>query len=280
VEPHLKRWQVVVATVVGMVAGQGFAIVGMIGFVVVAAVVRGLTEPEDLKQITTSFGALVAGSVPVQLVLAATAFVTVALTRKPLWRTLGLVPVPWPAFVAAVLAALGAGPLSGTVVWAMRRLLPRLTLDALTVLNDQILTAPYAALVVVIVLLPGFGEELFFRGLLQRGLGRSPWTIVVAASVFALYHVDPHHVAGALVLGLVFGWLAWRTDSIWPPIVGHLTNNLVAITAPRVTKMDLDAPPTWPALVGGALALALAWLVVVRWVPRPGAAGERGRSLP
>jgi membrane protease YdiL (CAAX protease family) len=33
------------------------------------------------------------------------------------------------------------------------------------------------------------------------------------------------------LLGLLFAYIVWRTGSLWPAIVGHTANNLVAVVA-------------------------------------------------
>ena len=77
-------------------------------------------------------------------------------------------------------------------------------------------------------------EELVFRGLLYGWLaGR--WGAIVAWIVssvaFAAAHFEPAHIVLVLPLGLWFGWLRRRTDSLWPSLVSHMVNNSLAIAA-------------------------------------------------
>ncbi len=77
-------------------------------------------------------------------------------------------------------------------------------------------------------------EELVFRGLVWGWLtGR--WgvrvAIPVSSGLFALAHVEPLHVALVFPIGLLLGWLRWRTGSIWPPIAAHVANNAFAVIA-------------------------------------------------
>src|SRR5262249_25061281 len=78
--------------------------------------------------------------------------------------------------------------------------------------------------VLFIALAPGFGEELFFRGYVQRRLLRrwSPaWAVLVTSGVFAVMHLMRHTVVFAFAVGLWLGVVAWRTNSIWPGAVCH-----------------------------------------------------------
>ena len=75
-------------------------------------------------------------------------------------------------------------------------------------------------------------EEVMFRGAIQgyiiRKL-RTPWVaIVVASLVFGLFHMNPIQVVYATLLGVVFGWIYYRTGSLMSVIVGHVLNNSIA----------------------------------------------------
>jgi membrane protease YdiL (CAAX protease family) len=75
-----------------------------------------------------------------------------------------------------------------------------------------------------ISLVPGFGEEFFFRGFLQGRLLerlRPGPAILLSSVIFGLFHVMPHAILFATVVGLWLGYVAWKTDSIWPTIVSH-----------------------------------------------------------
>ena len=75
-------------------------------------------------------------------------------------------------------------------------------------------------------------EELVFRGAVLRALLK--WTprhwVAIAASAlfFALVHANPAQMPHAFVIGLLLGWLYYRTDSVVPGIVYHWVNNSVA----------------------------------------------------
>jgi len=86
--------------------------------------------------------------------------------------------------------------------------------------------------VVVLGLVAGAAEEIFFRGYMQSRL-REHWPpalAIVATSVsFAALHADVTavHMVVALVLGLYLGFVAEATGSTLPCIVCHVVNNVV-----------------------------------------------------
>ena len=86
----------------------------------------------------------------------------------------------------------------------------------------------------VMALLAPLVEEAVFRGLLYGWVaGRWGTTIAWLASsiLFAAAHVEPTHALLVLPLGLWFGWLRQRTDSLWPSLVAHIVNNGLAVVA-------------------------------------------------
>ena len=85
-----------------------------------------------------------------------------------------------------------------------------------------------------IAILAPLVEELIFRGLLYGWLAGRWGTIVawiVSSLAFAAAHFEPAHIILVLPLGLWFGWLRRRTDSLWPSLVSHMINNGIAIAA-------------------------------------------------
>ncbi len=100
--------------------------------------------------------------------------------------------------------------------------------------NGGITRARFLALtpaLVVLVLLNGFREELWFRGLFLNKYGRflSPVSSnLLAAGIFTSFHVQVQYSASivpflayALIIGLILGWLMQRTKSILAPAIFH-----------------------------------------------------------
>lgn len=101
------------------------------------------------------------------------------------------------------------------------------------VLEDQFtgLTHTVVGALAISVLGPVL-EEVMFRGAIQGYVMRrvnNPWTaILVAALVFGVFHMNPVQVVYATLLGIVFGWIYYRTRSLMSVIVGHVLNNSIA----------------------------------------------------
>lgn len=74
-------------------------------------------------------------------------------------------------------------------------------------------------------------EEMVFRGAILRSLLRQQpvWVAVAISSLlFAVAHLNPAQMPHAFVVGLLLGWMYWRTGSILPGLAYHWTNNTVA----------------------------------------------------
>jgi len=74
-------------------------------------------------------------------------------------------------------------------------------------------------------------EEWLMRGIILRGLlkHRKPWSAILwSAFLFGLMHLNPWQGIPAICLGIFFGWVYWRTGSLWLCIFMHFVNNGLA----------------------------------------------------
>ncbi len=103
-------------------------------------------------------------------------------------------------------------------------------------------TGAGAALIAVMTLLGApFMEEMFFRGLVFRGLagalharerGPALWVAVIASALlFALAHGEAAQFAGLAAVGVVLALLVARTKRLAPSFLTHASFNAVALAA-------------------------------------------------
>ncbi len=91
------------------------------------------------------------------------------------------------------------------------------------------------ALMLVIAILVGTSEELFYRGyLIPRllHLGFSPkWSLLVSSIVFALAHTYQGlgGVLSTFLLGVIFGGIFLRTRRLWPLMIAHALLDFASI---------------------------------------------------
>ncbi len=219
-----------------------------------------LADPNFVSELITRYPVLASSVVATAVCLIGAPLVTAKLARASLREALGFRPAPWQAFVLAPIGILALGPTSDALVRWMKEIAPHASLGALESIEQVVQAHPYWMLWPVIALCPGFSEEIFFRGLVQRAAGFGRRAIVLSALTFSFFHMDPHHVAGVLPLGFYLAWLGARTGTTWVPIVAHTANNSMALLA---GKLEADAPdtqiPLWVLPIGWAIAGACVW---------------------
>ena len=85
----------------------------------------------------------------------------------------------------------------------------------------------------IIALIPAVGEELLFRGLLQRLLNewaRSvPAGVFLTAVIFSAIHFQFFGFLPRFMLGLLLGILLEVTQSLWAPVFAHFVNNATLV---------------------------------------------------
>ena len=74
-------------------------------------------------------------------------------------------------------------------------------------------------------------EELFFRGVVERillKLKTSPWVgIIASAMLFTMMHEFPYQAISAFIGGVIYGWVYYKTKSIYLTFSMHAVNNII-----------------------------------------------------
>lgn len=94
----------------------------------------------------------------------------------------------------------------------------------------------------MLAIIPALGEELTFRGCLQKILNR--WTgnyhiaIWVTAIIFSSIHFQFYGFMPRMLLGALFGYLFVWSGSLWVPIIGHFLNNAAAVVTAYIYQQN------------------------------------------
>ncbi|HVK97780.1 MAG TPA: CPBP family intramembrane glutamic endopeptidase [Flavisolibacter sp.] len=125
-----------------------------------------------------------------------------------------------------------------------------------------------------IAVLAGIGEELFFRGILQRmfiKVCRHPWQgIIITAALFSAFHLQFFGFIPRFLLGIVLGAIYWYSGSLLTAMLAHTVYNALMIVIvylnPEMLK-NLDATvmqqTTMQMIITGIISLLL--LIAVLW---------------
>jgi membrane protease YdiL (CAAX protease family) len=133
--------------------------------------------------------------------------------------------------------------------------------------------------VLMLALVPGFCEELLFRGYAQRQFERAAGPaagILLAGGLFGLYHLRPSQVIPLAMLGLYMAYLVWRTGSLLPAILVHMAHNGIAVLGAQYLEQqpqyDLQAleqaSMPWYAVLLGFVILGAVLYVMHHLAPR------------
>jgi membrane protease YdiL (CAAX protease family) len=275
----------------------------LVGFVLLTAVVFTgialLTGPDPirggaisstermLEMFSTVRGLLLTAGVS-SLWIGGVSLVAGALSPRPFVRRLGLVPPDLSLFGLAIVIVGGlAASQAGDAFLQWSGLGHGEALEHMFQVFRAARGWDVVYAVIVIGLLAGLAEELLFRGYFQRRLVErfGPLAgIAIASVLFALAHFDLRHSLFALGFGAYVGWIAWRTDSIWPGVLVHVVNNTISVLQIASGMGDAPMSKKTSGLVLAAslvaLAAAVAGLRALR--PYPGRSGPaaRGATVP
>ena len=89
-------------------------------------------------------------------------------------------------------------------------------------------------LFLAVVVMAPIGEEIVFRGFLQKFL-EEKWNdvtraVLITSLFFAIIHFNPYWTIQIYLLGVILGFLSWKTRSIIPSVILHGINNGMAFT--------------------------------------------------
>jgi uncharacterized protein len=102
----------------------------------------------------------------------------------------------------------------------------------------------YLVNVLMVALIPAFGEEFFFRGVLQKVFYRwfrNPhFAILFVAIIFSAFHMQFYGFLVRLALGVIFGYLFYWSGNIWYPVLAHFVNNFMPVSLTYFFRDQFD----------------------------------------
>ncbi|MBN1182949.1 MAG: CPBP family intramembrane metalloprotease [Bacteroidales bacterium] len=214
-----------------------------IGLEELQSIAGDITNIENINilkffQIVQSLGLFVIPPFIIAWFIASRAMEFLGLVRKPLSSSILLsiiiilVGVPVINYLGEVNANMKLPSfMSGLERWMMDQE------NEYKILTERLLEANNLSTLLInifmIAIIPAFGEELAFRGILQQLL--SSWfknkhvAVVITAFIFSAIHLQFYGFIPRFVLGLYLGYLFVWSGSLWLPIIAHFTNNCAAV---------------------------------------------------
>lgn len=122
----------------------------------------------------------------------------------------------------------------------------------------------------IVAVLPAIGEELLFRGLLQKLIkkmtGNAHSAIWITAILFSALHLQFFGFLPRLLLGAFFGYLLEWTGTLWLPIIAHFVNNAAGVVVFFITGDGLEMEQTDAPLFNNPLFLWALVSGVMVWI--------------
>jgi ABC-2 type transport system permease protein/sodium transport system permease protein len=187
-------------------------------------------------------GQQIAGAVMTAVLFGAVPLAAMRARRVPIASALSLPSSPAVAMTAAVVMGLSFWVIGHEAVVGVQRfrdvsLVPKF-MEQVQEYVGLLRTLPVAIVVLTMAVTPAAFEEFFFRGFLLPAL-KTKMTpaaaIVLSALAFGLFHgISPNPLAAERVLsstlvGLLLGWVRWRSGTVLPGMLLHAVNNALLI---------------------------------------------------
>jgi len=93
-------------------------------------------------------------------------------------------------------------------------------------------TLDWILLILGAVIIAAVSEEMIFRGFFQVSLemkGDITRAVMIASFTWTITHMNIYWMIQIFLMGVIIGFLAWRTGSILPPVIVHGINNFLAL---------------------------------------------------
>lgn len=120
-------------------------------------------------------------------------------------------------------------------------------------------------------------EEWLCRGVVLRGLltKMKPGTaIAISAAFFAVLHMNPWQALPAFLLGLVFGYVYYKTGSLKLTMLMHFVNNTLALILSRIpslaeaeTMSEIMSPWAYACVIAACVIFLAAAFITLRAIP-------------
>ncbi len=189
----------------------------------------GLSSPEEIQKNYTFLSFIVG-----QTFMIIPLVIFLLFKKEPLLKTLRINPVAISILLYTFIFSLGLIILFDEIDRLIQifRPAPQYINDLNTLLQTESILGFFLLFTAIAIIAP-IGEELLFRGFLQQYLEKY-WrditkAILIIALFFAFIHMNPYWFIQIYMLGIILGFLSWKTNSIFPSLILHNLNNTIAL---------------------------------------------------
>ena len=130
--------------------------------------------------------------------------------------------------------------------------------------------------VLTIAIIPGFCEEYFFRGVLQKNLSllikNHHVAIFISAFIFSAFHLQFYGFFPRMLLGVLFGYFYFWTGSLTYSVIAHTLNNFFSLTLFYIAgkgffgesiELDINSSPDIPLFIIIGAFMVFCYLILL-----------------
>ena len=175
------------------------------------------------------------------------------------------------ALIVSAMAVAGA-----FVIEPISMMLPEMS-DVMKAAMEMMLNGPVWIVLISVSVFAPFFEEWLCRGIILRGLLKKvkpAWAIVISALFFGLIHGNLWQAIPAFIIGVILGYVYYKTGSLKLTMLMHCVNNTLSVIVSRIPALEdveffAEVMSPWAyVLVVLAFAVVLAsGLVIMRSIP-------------
>ena len=100
------------------------------------------------------------------------------------------------------------------------------------------------------------------------------WAIIISALFFALIHMNFWQAVPAFLMGLVFGYVYYKTGSLKLTMLMHLVNNAMAFTVSQIPALkeaeyftDVLSPWAYGGVYAAAVIALVSGIILLKGIP-------------
>ena len=154
--------------------------------------------------------------------------------QEPILKRLRLNSISYDTLIQTIMLSLGIIVLSDELDRIIQSFFPapEYIVDLNGLLRPETFLG-FILLFIAVAIIAPIGEELLFRGFFQQVLEKH-WkdvtrAILITALLFSMIHMNPYWFAQIYILGVILGFIAWKTQSVLPALILHGMNNTMAM---------------------------------------------------
>lgn len=242
-------------------------------FIVLSLLFSVFMSLTGIKVYASSLGYFVLQSV-VEALFAVAAFAVVYFKKKDYVPAMGLDKkvngsmVGW-CFLVSLISLMGFGNLTNVFLEILQYFGYSSVLGSMTISSFP----QYIGYLISSCLIAALCEELLFRGVIESGFKK--WGIKVAvgfsALIFMLMHGNAEQTVHQFIVGVIVGYVFYKTNNIWIGILIHAFNNFIPITEAYLlsfvdTSEIVETTTTAQTIGLGTILIELIIAVLLAWV--------------